>query len=190
MANSFKLDANCIISTIASLHERVEQRFPGSGLSQLCGNLCHVARNNHSRAENIARPNYYLRFFVGLIIFISLSVMVYGIDNMNLTFQTVSVAELIQIAEAGMNDIIIIGAAIFFLVTVETKIKRSKALAALEELRSISHVIDMHQLTKDPSRFAKGVITTPSSPKTNLTPYELTRYLDYCSEIACQFIGR
>ena len=51
---------------------------------------------------------------------------------------------------------IIIGAALFFLTTFETRIKRSKALDALEELRSISHVIDMHQLTKDPELIRKG----------------------------------
>jgi len=45
------------------------------------------------------------------------------------------------------------------------------------------HVIDMHQLTKDPSM---GVIVgsdTPSSPRRTLTRFEVTRYLDYCSEM-------
>ena len=183
MEKGFQLDANCIITTIESLHDRIEQRFPGSGLSNLCRKLCHVAKNNHIRAEDISRPNYYLRVLVGLIILTSIAVLFYGISNMDLTVSTVDAAELVQIAEAGMNDVIIIGAAIFFLITFETKIKRNKALQALEELRSISHVIDMHQLTKDPSRFGKGVIATPASPKASMTPYELLRYLDYCSEM-------
>ena len=45
---------------------------------------------------------------------------------------------------------VLIGAAIFFLVTLETRVKRRRALAALHELRAIAHIIDMHQLTKDP----------------------------------------
>ena len=76
-----------------------------------------------------------------------------------------------------------IGAAIFFLVTIETRIKRVRALDALHELRTIAHVIDMHQLTKDPSKLTQRVIVTPSSPKEAMSAYELIRYLDYCSEM-------
>jgi hypothetical protein len=41
----------------------------------------------------------------------------------------------------------------------------------------------MHQLTKDPERSTGGKKQTASSPRHNLTPFELTRYLDYCSEM-------
>jgi hypothetical protein len=45
-------------------------------------------------------------------------------------------------------------------------------------------VIDMHQLTKDPSQVIAGVGNrTRSSPKRTLTAYQLTRYLDYCTEM-------
>jgi hypothetical protein len=43
-----------------------------------------------------------------------------------------------------------VGAGVFFLVTLETRIKRRRALTAIRELRAIAHIIDMHQLTKDP----------------------------------------
>ena len=82
-----------------------------------------------------------------------------------------------------MNKVVLIGAAIFFLVTFENRIKRKRALAALHELRSLAHVIDMKQLTKDPARLVQQVILTPSSPKSTMTAYELTRYLDYCTEM-------
>ena len=39
----------------------------------------------------------------------------------------------------------------------------------------------MHQLTKDPERYV--AVKTPSSPAVSLTPLELNRYLDYCSEM-------
>ena len=45
-------------------------------------------------------------------------------------------------------------------------------------------MIDMHQLTKDPSQVIAGVGNrTPSSPQRTLTAYQLTRYLDYCTEM-------
>jgi hypothetical protein len=41
----------------------------------------------------------------------------------------------------------------------------------------------MHQLTKDPSMMMSGAQITSVSPTRTLTPFELTRYLDYCSEM-------
>ena len=38
----------------------------------------------------------------------------------------------------------------FFLITWETRLKRRRALDAVHELRALAHIIDMHQLTKDP----------------------------------------
>jgi hypothetical protein len=40
----------------------------------------------------------------------------------------------------------------------------------------------MHQLTKDPSKFIVGG-NTPSSPPLLLNEFQMTRYLDYCSEM-------
>jgi hypothetical protein len=86
--------------------------------------------------------------------------------------------------EAGINDIVLVGAAIFFLITFETRYKRGRALKSLHELRSIAHIIDMHQLTKDPERITnKHYFMTGTSPKTTMTRFELRRYLDYCSEM-------
>jgi hypothetical protein len=50
-------------------------------------------------------------------------------------------------------------------------------------LRSIAHVVDMHQLTKDPAFVLSNIKSTDASPKRGLTKEELTRYLDYCSEM-------
>ena len=52
-------------------------------------------------------------------------------------------------------------------------------------MRSIAHVIDMHQLTKDPHRITgkKVFRSTEGSPKLEMTQFLLRRYLDYCSEM-------
>ncbi len=56
-------------------------------------------------------------------------------------------------------------------------------MRALHQLRSIAHVIDMHQLTKDPEQLLSNGTDTSSSPKRTLSRFELARYLDYCSEM-------
>jgi len=85
--------------------------------------------------------------------------------------------------DAAMNITVLAGAAIFFAITFEDRNKRRQALRDLHVFRTISHVADMHQLTKDPSAILGGGEPTASSPKRKMTVFELTRYLDYCSEI-------
>ena len=82
-----------------------------------------------------------------------------------------------------MNDIVFVAIAIFFLVTLEGRIKRRRALKAVHELRALAHIIDMHQLTKDPQVITNPGHSTKSSPKRTMTDFELSRYLDYCSEM-------
>jgi hypothetical protein len=90
---------------------------------------------------------------------------------------------LVQGLEAALNITILLGAAALFLATVEVRIKRKRALKAIHELRALAHVIDMHQLTKDPERLRTHAQETASSPKRTLRGSELIRYLDYCSEM-------
>ena len=52
----------------------------------------------------------------------------------------------------------------------------------LHRLRSIAHVVDMHQLTKDPDFALRSTPSTPASPERMLTQ-SISRYLDYCSEL-------
>ncbi|MBW2374051.1 MAG: hypothetical protein JRF70_16110, partial [Deltaproteobacteria bacterium] len=77
-------------------------------------------------------------------------------------------------------DVVLIGAAVFFLITVDARLKRRRGLRALHV---IAHIIDMHQLTKDPEHLLSGSRGTPSSPRREMSAAELGRYLDYCSEM-------
>jgi len=91
-------------------------------------------------------------------------------------------SNFIQVLEAGISAMVFIGAAIVFLFGWETRIKRRRALSAIHELRSLAHIVDMHQLTKDPERTVQPGPDTASSPRRALTPFQLYRYLDYCTE--------
>jgi hypothetical protein len=47
----------------------------------------------------------------------------------------------------------------------------------------MAHIVDMHQLTKDPEQLVGGGPRTRSSPKRTMTPFQLARYLDYSTEL-------
>jgi hypothetical protein len=179
------LDAAHIVATIDRLRLRIEERFPDAGLSRVARELGEVAGETQVRVGLIERKNVWLRLAVGLIVAGSIWVLYQIAPYLDLSKTSAdSVYTLLQGVEAAMNILVLIGAALAFLYTVEVRLKRKRALMALHELRSIVHVIDMHQLTKDPSVAGSGgLLPTPHSPKRDLSTAELARYLDYCSEL-------
>ncbi len=98
-------------------------------------------------------------------------------------FRVKEFGDFIQTLEAGTSSMVFISATVWFLLTLEKRQKKLRALAAIRELHSLAHIVDMHQLTKDPDHYLFKILNTPSSPKRSLNPYELSRYLDYCNEI-------
>lgn len=178
-----RLDATQITATIERLKSRIEERFPGSGLGRVCGELLAVSTAAGDRAEEMARPMIGLRLGAAVLIAFIVLGLVGSAFLMKRPAGEIEPAQFIQLLESAINDVLLIGAAIFFLVTIEGRLKRNKAMKALHELRSIAHIIDMHQLTKDPERLLARSQATPSSPRPAMTAFELSRYLDYCSEM-------
>jgi hypothetical protein len=179
------LDPQRVIETISALQQRITERFPGAGLGGVCAELNAIAQHNSQRAEAIGRRNIFLRAFVFLVLAggVWLLVRVAMLISISTSTTADNVYSVLQGIEAAMNIIVLMGAALFFLITIEDRLKRRRALTALHELRSIVHVIDMHQLTKDPSAVVSVGGKTPSSPARTLSRFEVARYLDYCSEM-------
>ena len=178
-----QLDAKEIVETIKLLKLRINDRFPDSGLENVCQQFLDISRKSKKNAEWIAKPNLAIRFSSYAAILIAVVGIVYTISFVDLSIQDNTLVNIMTLLEAIINDIVLLGAAIFFLVTIELRVKRKRALERLNELRVIAHVIDMHQLTKDPNVIGNSEMNTAHSPKRVLTQYELERYLDYCSEL-------
>ena len=149
----------------------------------MCRELGVIATESSAKSEWIAKPNFWLRSGISAVVLIGLVGLLYSFTATDLAVTGLKLKELVSLTDAGLNSLVLIGAAVLFLVTIETRMKRTRALEAVHELRSIAHVIDMHQLTKDPSRLIGTVVLTQSSPVNTMTAFELTRYLDYCSEM-------
>jgi hypothetical protein len=175
------LDPTKVVETLEKLERRISARFAGSGLSRVCTSLVAVAKQTSERITYVARPNWTLRLLLIAMAGAALLILLYLASQVAALKGTDQWSETVQGLDALFNLLVLLGGGAFFVSTLETRWKRARALTALHELRSIVHVIDMHQLTKDPS--AMGAVRTPSSPDRNLTPIELVRYLDYCSEM-------
>lgn len=174
------LDPEKTIATLRTLANRIEERFPGASLCGVCRELLQIAEETRGRVAWIERGHAWIRAGVVAVIGIAIYLGWYVIRRIKFHTDGMSLEEL----EAGTNGMVLLGAALFFLITLESRIKRLRILRSLHELRALSHVIDMHQLTKDPSQIvARPGQRTPSSPQRTLTPFQLTRYLDYCSEL-------
>jgi len=186
MISDRHLKPDAIVKTIELLGKRIQERFPQAGLNGVCRDLLEVAQGAQSRSRKIGRAILSVRLLSALLILIIAAGFAYAVNLIRIPNQPLQATEFIQVFEAGFNAVVLIGATILFLMTLESRVKRARALRAIHEIRSLVHIIDMHQLTKDPEKVLirdRSGLDTASSPKTNMTAYQLNRYLDYCTEM-------
>lgn len=174
-----------ILSTIERLEERIAVRFPESGLLRVCREFRVLATESEALARHLAPPIWAVRVVAmgAAVLLLGLVAWAFAQLFRHFTFDSAGMDDLLQTTEAAINELIFLGLALFFLMNLEARIKRRSALRALHRLRSIAHVVDMHQLTKDPAYVLGKYTDTAVSPQRTLTRHELSRYLDYCSEM-------
>lgn len=181
------LRESAITETVSALQNRINDRFPDSGLSRLCGHLVHVAETAANRSSGIGRGVPWIRvcgYGLAVLLIGSIAGTIWTVaHSVRISEGPTSWTEIVGMLDGGANVLLILCAGLYFLISMEIRIKRRRALAAVHELRSISHVVDMHQLTKDPERMLSSYQSTSNSPTASMTPFELNRYLDYCSEM-------
>lgn len=182
------LQPKSIINTISRLEKRIGDRFPDSGLRKVINEFLDFSENCNDNISWIAKPNIPLRLLSYLVITFGIGALIYSLVIMDFKLESNTFSDFVTISEAIFNDLILLGAAIFFLVSIELRVKRKKALEALNKLRAFAHVIDMHQLTKDP-HYIKIQNNTSNSPDRKMTKFEIERYLNYCSE-ATSLLGK
>jgi hypothetical protein len=177
------LDGTEIVKTLRTLERRISQRFPNAGLVAVCRDLIAIGERTQLNAEAIAATNWPLRIVVYLAVASGLAGLGFIAWTLKVQVSSTEVFGFFQGVDAVMNITVLVGAALLFATTLDDRIKRRRSLRELHVFRSIAHVIDMHQLTKDPSSILGDGAPTEASPRRSMSKYELTRYLDYCSEM-------
>lgn len=175
------LDPGRIIETLDVLARRIGERFPHTGLERVSQELTDIARHTSASIAAIARPNLWIRAFVAAILASGLALLGWLVwEALDLETSN-ELTNVMQGIDSATSLLIVLGGLALYLSSLENRWRRDRAMKALHELRSIIHVIDMHQLTKDPSAF--GAPRTSSSPERGMSAHQLLRYLGYCSEL-------
>ncbi len=176
-----------ITQTIRRLHARVRLSFPDAGLASVAAEVAATAERAEQRIGAILRPNLVLRVLVALllltsVVLVGLYLREWFADRRHST-EVLNLAELLQTVEAVLGSAFFLGAGVLTLITLERRLKRNKALDAIHELRAMAHIIDLHQMHKDPGPIASTEPPEGSRGERRLSAAETTRYLDYCSEM-------
>jgi hypothetical protein len=177
-----QLDETKIIRTLERVRDRISERFPNAGLRRVSEELLALAHETTACVEYLRRPNWRLRLIAGATVVGMIALLVSLALSVRLPAGVSGLADVVQGIEAAVNDVIFFGIAVFFLLTIETRLKRRRALKTIHQLRSLAHIVDMHQLTKDPER-AMLTQEDDDTPTRAMTLPELAQYLDYCSEL-------
>jgi len=180
-----RLEPARIVETARRVHQRISERFPDAGLQRVASEVVEVTEKAALSRAWFTAPHWPLRVGVGICILLLLLVFAATVLAVATLPVSSSIPDVVQAVDAFISEIVFLGIAIAFLSSLEVRRKRRRALRAIHELRSLAHVIDMHQLTKDPERVLHPDLggDTASSPVRSMTGFELSRYLDYCSEM-------
>jgi hypothetical protein len=178
-----QLDATSITRTLEETCERIRERFPESNLLRLAEQLRAVSLEAAETEQYLQRPNWPLRIGGGIAVVVLFALLVVVAAFTLDTPAEMTLSGVLQTIEAGINDVVFFGVAVFFFMTAESRVKRRRALAMLHQLRSLAHIVDMHQLTKDPERLmSRGTGFVPGASKP-ASGADLAKYLDFCSEL-------
>lgn len=182
-----RLDASAVLRTVVRLQHRIATRFPNRNLRKVADELRTVVADVTTRSEH---PDFLLRSLrifsrVAVIAMVALTLLVLVLIAQDLATGADGVRALdwVQGLEAGINDLVFVGLAVGFLWLVPARIERARTLRVLYRLRSLAHVIDMHQLTKDPERLSAAFRPTSASVDEHMSAMDMANYLDYCSEL-------
>ncbi len=182
-----QLQAQPVLETVRRLEGRIAARFPERGLRLVAGELAELVEDVAADAADIRgrlrTSRLISRALLTLLIVATGVLLVVATGDAVGDPERDSSLDWVPLIESAVNDLIFVGLAIYFLFNFPERLERGHLLDLLHRLRSLAHVIDMHQLTKDPERLKQTFRQTSASPDVRLDRAEMENYLDYCSEL-------
>ncbi|MCB8957134.1 MAG: hypothetical protein H6529_11740 [Nocardioides sp.] len=175
-----------VTETVRRLRSRIAERFPDRNLvhvvDELLGLVVQV-RQQGSVARGRTRTARVVSRVLVLAIVAGTGVALWLALRDAVGDQGPDGLDWLPLIESTINDVVFAAIAVFFLYSFPERLQRGDLLALLHRLRSLAHIIDMHQLTKDPEHLRPGFSPTDASADDDLDRDQMERYLNYCSEL-------
>jgi hypothetical protein len=182
-----RLDAGKVLGTLDGLSDRMTVRFPERNISRVAASLRLLLVSGSVPDERERRRDRVIALLcaLGAVTVVGVAIAALGLSFRDAVPEAprTPAFQWLQVIDSAINDTVFAGIAVYFLWSIPARRRRARTLGRLHRLRSLAHVIDMHQLTKDPERLRADYPATERSPSPGLTANELGRYLDYCSEL-------
>lgn len=179
------LEASAVRESVEELHERIGARFPNRGLRGVAADLLVLIDQVQASATDTQGKVRALRVASRVVMLgiLLATVAAVALATRDATKAGLDSFKLLPLIETVINDVVFAGIAAFFLYSFPERLRRGQILNLLFQLRSTAHIIDMHQLSKDPEQLKPSYIPTRVSKPLELSRDEMERYLDYCSEL-------
>lgn len=181
-----QLVADHVGATVEQLERRIHARFGERGLTRAARDLRQLVllvqdTADQSRAR-LRRTTWTARTVSVLISGATLVALVLSLHT-TISHGLDDSADWVPLVESVINDLVFAAIAVLFLWAFPERLERKTLLRLLYRLRSLAHVIDMHQLSKDPEQVSATYSPTSQSVTHGLDADQLHHYLDYCSEM-------
>ena len=185
---SEQLKVEPVRRTLQLLHDRIQARFPYRGLRQAAEDLLalvdEVGAVSETTQSKIRTARVWSRGLMALILVGTAVALMLAVHDALVSDDRLRTSlDWLPLIQTAIGDVVYAGIAVFFLYSFPERIRRGRTLALLHQLRSMAHVIDMHQLTKDPEMLRESYRPTGLGRPLDLTRDEMERYFEYCSEM-------
>jgi len=182
-----RLEAEYVADTVGRLEKRIRARFPDRRLGNVAAELGATVPQVQDGFERSKARRAQVRLFSRvaslLIVLAVLVALVLALRDV-VTQGTENSFDWVPLVESVVNDGVFAAIAVFFLWAMPDRLERRTLLDLLHRLRSLAHVVDMHQLDKDPEQVRSDYQPTSVSPERRIMDAEeLHHYFDYCSEL-------
>lgn len=181
-----QLAADHVGTTVAHLERRIFARFGERGLTKAARDLGQLVVLVQSQAEQshdrLRRRTLVARAASIAIVGATVVALVFGLRSAVLE-GLARTTDWVPLVESVVNDLVFAAIAVVFLWAFPERLERRTLLGLLHRMRSLAHVIDMHQLSKDPEQLSPTYVPTAQSVVHGLDADQLYHYLTYCSEM-------
>jgi hypothetical protein len=187
-ARSFqRLDPTAVQATVDRLVMRITRRFPDRNLgrvaAELSGLVVEVSEQSSADRRRNRAIGVVCRAAGIAIVALAIIAIILAIRDARPESGGIRGVQWLSVLERGIADLVYASIAVYFLMSLPNRLTRRRLLALLHRLRSLAHVVDMHQLTKDPERLQERFHGTDVTLAFTLDAAQLANYLDYCTEI-------